>query len=59
MRQRARQLPGVFGRCRANSLSFEDPAAVQGSEAERLAAYRRIQDQIHEKVRTFSTSRKG
>jgi arsenate reductase (thioredoxin) len=33
--------------------SFEDPAAVQGSEGERLAAFRRIRDQIHERVKTF------
>ena len=33
--------------------SFEDPAAVQGSEQERLAAFRRIRDQIHERVKTF------
>jgi arsenate reductase (thioredoxin) len=33
--------------------SFEDPAAVQGSELERLAAFRRIRDQMHERVRTF------
>ncbi|MDR3719834.1 MAG: arsenate reductase ArsC [Bryobacteraceae bacterium] len=33
--------------------SFEDPAAVQGSEAERLAAFRRIRDRIHERVKTF------
>lgn len=39
--------------------SVEDPAAVRGSEAERLAAFRRIRDQIHEKVKTFFTSRKG
>jgi arsenate reductase len=26
--------------------SFEDPAAVEGTEAERLAAFRRIRDQI-------------
>jgi arsenate reductase len=38
--------------------SFEDPAAVhQGSEAERLAAFRRIRDQIHERVRTFFRDR--
>ncbi len=32
----------------ANRLhhSFEDPAAVQGSEQERLAAFRRVRDQI-------------
>jgi arsenate reductase (thioredoxin) len=33
--------------------SFEDPAAVQGSELERLAAFRRIRDGIHERVRAF------
>ena len=37
--------------------SFEDPAAVQGSETERLAAFRRIRDQIHERVRTFFRDR--
>ena len=33
--------------------SFEDPAAVEGSEEERLAAFRRIRDQIRERVRGF------
>jgi arsenate reductase (thioredoxin) len=33
--------------------SFEDPAAVQGSETERLDAFRRIRDQIHERVKEF------
>jgi arsenate reductase len=33
--------------------SFEDPAAVEGSESERLAAFRRIRGQIHERVRAF------
>jgi arsenate reductase len=33
--------------------SFEDPAAVQGSEEVRLAAFRRIRDQIQERVRAF------
>ena len=33
--------------------SFEDPAAVEGSESERLAAFRRIRNQIHERVKTF------
>ncbi len=28
--------------------NFEDPAAVQGSEEERLAAFRRIRDEIRE-----------
>jgi arsenate reductase (thioredoxin) len=33
--------------------SFEDPAAVEGSETERLAAFRRIRDQIGERVKAF------
>jgi arsenate reductase (thioredoxin) len=37
--------------------SFEDPAAVQGSEQERLAAFRRIRDQIQERVRAFFRDR--
>jgi len=37
--------------------SFEDPAAVQGSEQERLAAFRRIRDQIHERVLAFIQDR--
>ena len=33
--------------------SFEDPAAVQGSEEERLAAFRRVRDQIRDYLRNF------
>ena len=33
--------------------SLEDPAAVAGSETERLSAFRRIRDQIHERVKEF------
>ncbi|MBI4892472.1 MAG: arsenate reductase ArsC [Acidobacteria bacterium] len=33
--------------------SFEDPAAVEGTEEERLAAFRRIRDQIHQRVKAF------
>ncbi|HZT33015.1 MAG TPA: arsenate reductase ArsC [Bryobacteraceae bacterium] len=33
--------------------SFEDPAAVQGSEDERKAAFRQIRDQIHQRIRGF------
>ena len=33
--------------------SFEDPAALQGTEEQRLAEFRRIRDQIHERVRAF------
>ncbi len=37
--------------------SFEDPATVQGSEQECLAAFRRIRDQIHERVKAFFRER--
>ncbi len=33
--------------------SFEDPAAVEGSETKRLDAFRRTRDLIHERVKTF------
>ena len=33
--------------------SFEDPAAVEGSEGERLSAFRRTRDQIRERVKAF------
>jgi len=33
--------------------SFADPAAVEGSEAERLSAFRRTRDQIHARVVAF------
>jgi arsenate reductase (thioredoxin) len=33
--------------------NFEDPAAVQGSEEERLAAFRRVRDEIREYLHIF------
>ena len=33
--------------------SFDDPAAVEGSEEERLAAFRRVRDQIAGRFREF------
>ncbi len=37
--------------------SFEDPAAVEGSSEQRLAAFRRIRDQIKERVVEFYKER--
>jgi arsenate reductase len=48
--------PGVAERIH---WSFEDPAAVEGDEATRLAAFRRIRDQIAERVRAFAASLGG
>ena len=33
--------------------SFEDPAAIEGTEQKRLEAFRRTRDLIHERVKTF------
>ena len=33
--------------------SLEDPAAVEGSAEARLAAFRRIRDQLHQKIKSF------
>lgn len=43
--------PGVAERIH---WSFADPAAVEGDEPARLAAFRRIRDQIAEQVRAFA-----
>ena len=42
--------PGHANRLHRN---FEDPAAFQGSEAERLAKFRRIRDEIRSYLRDF------
>ncbi len=34
--------------------SFEDPAAVQGSDEERLASFRKGRDEIHEFLKAFT-----
>jgi arsenate reductase len=36
--------------------SFDDPAAVEGTEAERLAAFRRVRDEIREYLKSFAGS---
>lgn len=38
--------------------NFEDPAALQGSEEQRLAAFRRVRDEIREYLRNFPLSEK-
>ena len=37
--------------------SFEDPAAAQGSDAERLATFRNVRDQIQTRVKSFYSLR--
>jgi arsenate reductase len=50
----ARESCPVFpGNVRRIHWSFEDPAAAVGDEAARLAAFRRIRDQIADRLRDF------
>ena len=50
----ARESCPVFpGSSRTIHSSFEDPAAVQGTEAHRLEAFRRIRDQIRSYLKVF------
>lgn len=53
----ARESCPVFpGKTRTIHWSFEDPAAAQGDEAKRLAVFRRIRDEIRERLRGFIDS---
>jgi arsenate reductase len=45
--------------CERIHWSFEDPAAVAGDEETRLAAFRRVRDQIHERAKEFFRERTG
>lgn len=48
--------PVFQGRAASIHQSFEDPAAVEGSEGERLEAFRRVRDQIRQFLQGFSQS---
>jgi|SRR6185369_17475117 len=45
--------PVFPGRTRRLHWPFEDPAAVMGSEEQRIAAFRSIRDQIWERIKLF------
>ena len=45
--------PVFFGGTKRLHMGFEDPAAAGGSEAEKLSAFRKVRDQIREKVVGF------
>ena len=54
----ARDTCPVFpGRAERIHWSLEDPASVEGTEAERLAAFRRTRNLIHDRVRAFMQER--
>jgi arsenate reductase len=46
--------PVFFGDAEKAHYDFEDPAAVTGSESERLASFRRVRDQLRSYLREFS-----
>jgi arsenate reductase len=45
--------PVFSGATRRIHWPFDDPAAVEGAEAARQAAFRRIRDQIHGRIMVF------
>ena len=47
------------GPCLREHWPFEDPAEATGSEEERLAVFRKVRDQIGERVRSFVEKRKS
>jgi arsenate reductase len=47
------QCPLFPGKTQRIHWSFEDPAAVQGDESTRLAAFQRIRDKIRERFQTL------
>jgi arsenate reductase (thioredoxin) len=54
--QAAETCPLFPGEVRVEHISFEDPAAAQGSLEEKLAVFRRIRDEIAEAVRELLAS---
>jgi arsenate reductase len=51
--------PVFVGVARRLHRDFEDPAAVRGTEPERLAAFRRVRDELRRYLRNFVTSSDG
>jgi arsenate reductase len=45
--------PVFPGKTRRLHWPFEDPAVAPGSEEERRGAFRRVRDQIHERIKAF------
>lgn len=45
--------PAFPGHAKRIHKAFEDPAALQGTEAERLSLFRRVRDEIRDYLKTF------
>lgn len=50
------QCPVFPGKTKRIHWSFEDPAAAQGDETRRLAVFRRVRDQLNERLEDFIQS---
>ena len=50
------ECPVFPGKTQRIHWSFEDPASVQGSHEDRMAAFRRIRDQIRQRLKSFVTA---
>lgn len=55
----AETCPVFFGGTKRLHMGFEDPATAGGSEAEKLSAFRKVRDQIREKVVGFLSKQQG
>lgn len=55
--QAAERCPVVPGQARRLHWSFEDPSQAQGEEEARLAVFRRVRDQIADRVREWLKAR--
>lgn len=51
--------PVFPGQTKRLHWSFDDPAATKGDEAERLAVFRRVRDEIEARLREFVESQSG
>jgi arsenate reductase len=46
--------PVFPGRTKRIHWSFDDPAAAEGEEPEKLGVFRRVREEIRERLRTFA-----
>jgi arsenate reductase len=46
--------PVFFGTAKRRHHGFDDPAALDGSEQERMAIFRRVRDQLRNYLKTFA-----
>ncbi len=50
--------PVFPGKAKRIHWSFDDPAAVEGDNVMKLAVFRRVRDEIHERIKSFMRANK-